>query len=1000
MNSPRSRLNVFVRLRCPVGRFIEQIVLGAKHPIPEVYQKLFHGLVIVVASLAVSTPVFGAGISIGNESAVTVPTSAHYSSLLNVRPGNGEVVSNNPPIFSWFYMTNHVAGGEQNPGGAYPNVFTQTNSFRFRLFTNSALTGTPLIDVTTAINYYNALAPLLTNVTRQFWWKWDYITNGGVYFTSATYTFSFPAQAGAVTNWDRSMLADSGYHATNSVHPVLFYRGGQETGIEAWITSATNANEYKTLTNRATFSTNAVYFKGGTNWPVNATDNPNYATVNPADAFTRVNDIGAVLNRWRFSADNRWTNAQMTAWLTSNLNAVATWHNHISNNWAWTDYGQPAGSPQLIRLIAAGYDWMYDVLGSDTGTQGGITRTNLEWALKTAVRFWSHNNFYLASPTVTGQLVLTNNYNYYLTNAQVVPWSSWQKLPNSHITIDTWIVMAVAPVLQQDATDGAFFFDWTMNYALARTSPYAGFAAYHVGPYGYVDTHVYERSLYSSLMVLDVAYPQAQLYRTDFARRFPEWFTRMLPYGMRKYHGAFGDGSPQGWTSASLGDARRGFDLAAVSRSGLARQAWDLNREFSNTLSDINSAQWDLLPLRYHYRTLPLPETNTTSALYPEDGYVVASQKSPSEFDCFTNGVGMAAHARPRGNTGGHVIASDLSLDLWAYGSFLTDGGGAGLDDYGYVAAGSPGLFVNGFGQGDGAAGLGQHTIYGQSPSMPVEARICNFTNSGTNFVYFCMDGTGMFTNALHPLSNIVTKVKRHVLFVRSKYWVIYDEFGTSSNSQFAFRWHIPWVTRHEVSSAALDNETAFSGDRYGSNSLSLTTNGFTYVGGRYDDANSSGPAIPRVNVHVWHGNDTNQLTTFVATGTGSLGSGGTSVIGTSATNSTLNPFRDRTWATAALDRAAGMWVYNRVASTNFQKLTTVVPQQPGVAAPTFLRLDDNTVAVTYDGVTETNTFGTAYSGAYTYQVATLEAGSNPGGSSGTGSAVISGAVISGGRVN
>ena len=65
--------------------------------------------------------------------------------------------------------------------------------------------------------------------------------------------------------------------------------------------------------------------------------------------------------------------------------------------------------------------------------------------------------------------------------------------------------------------------DWMLNAMIARTSSFSGWAASHIGAYGYVDNHIYARNLQGGLMILDVAHPQAQIRRTEFCSRFPEW---------------------------------------------------------------------------------------------------------------------------------------------------------------------------------------------------------------------------------------------------------------------------------------------------------------------------------------------------------------------------------------------------------------------------------------------------------------------------------------------
>jgi hypothetical protein len=908
-----------------------------------------------VTILGMSVLTASAQVRIGNEAQVALPTSAHYSSVVNVRPGNGETVMFNPPVFSWFYNTNHLVGWEMNPNGFNNTIWEWTNSFNFQVATQANFGGTLAVDVTTPVNFYNFLSPLDTSATRKFWWRVKYVRTNTAYWTNGPYTFTL---GNGATNWDRSMLADTNYLATNSVHPFFCFRAGEQASIYSWIKTQP---EYFAIANNAMLGTNNSWFKDHSEWPLQATPNPTLAATVPADAYVRINRLGSILMLWALSGDNRWTNASMTGWLVTNLSHVVNWHNSPANNLAMVDYAMPAGSQELPMLITATYDWMYEYLGANTATFNGRLRTNALLGLERTMLFYTHDSFWQDAPHSGGGV-----YRYdwaYPSTTENAPWQGLTKLGISHIIMMNHDVLPIALTIQNDSSHGRFAFNWMLNYMIARSSPYAGFAAHHVGPYGYTDDHTYtggNGNMFAAFMHIGHSYPQAAIEKTEFARRFPDWHTRMNPYRMRKYHGPYGDFSPWGARNHSrfLGYRGRGWDLAAFSRSGLAMQAYKINSEFNTTF---NAAEWFAMPLRWHFTNTPAPVTNTTSAVYPEDGYVIASQISPSLPSAYTNGVGFSFQARPRGSTRGHDIYSDLSFDLWAYGTQLTDAGGANLDDYGYYAASSPTLFVNGYGEGDYAI-----NPYGRSPVLPVIASIIGFTNSGTNFVYACADGTGMFTNKYHPLSNIVTKVRRHILFPRSKYWVVFDEFGTRTPATFAFRWHIPWAFRY-ASGSALANETVFTGNRIGSNSLAMTPNGFTYVAGNYADEDYPNP--PRVPVHVLFANAPNTYGVFNAVGVNSLGVNTANARSTSATNSTFNPFLNRTYATVNPDRAVGMWVTNRIAATNWSLMTVIVPQQKGVDAPVIERLNDTTVVVTYDGVTETNTFGTNYTGAFTYRV-------------------------------
>jgi hypothetical protein len=925
-----------------------------------------------------------AAVRIGAESARTPPASARWSSIVNFRPGDREVVSNNPPTFQWMYNTNHIL---DNPNGFNGRQENWTNAFNLQVASNSTFTGNLQANVWTPVNTYSFLGPLDTNATRQFWWRVRYVRNGTAYWVNGPFTFTIADNA---PNLDRSMFTNnSTYLRTNGTHPLFCFRAGEQPAIWQWMQTNADYAAVGGVGETAVKATNSAFWKSLTRlWSTNAqASNPNLTPPAEAQGFEQVRQIGCVLMHWALSGDPRWTNPNMTGYLVTNIDHFVKWYAHTNNLYTGLDYGMPAGSPEVPLLLAAAYDWMYDFLGTDTTTFNGQLRTNLYDAMWKSMQIYTHAQaFYTDSENGNYPSRFWADYKYPKT-AESVPAHSFMKLPHSHHHVIYYTVAPMFIVVQQDAGLGEFSFNWFLNYMLSRTTPFAGFAAIHSGPYGYGDGHAFKQTfnngIIGTMMFYDVAYPEAQVYRSEFAQRFPEWWTRMHPYRMRRYHGPWGDGAPIGefGNSGFLGRRANGWDMAAVTRSGLSLQAYNLNSAFHGP-----GGTWTDLPLRWHYRDkMPAPETNTTSKLYEEDGYVIASSQSPSEFDCYTNGVGFTLVARPRGSTGGHNVYSDGSVDLWAYGAQLTDGGGNGLDPYGYTPEASPTLFVNGRGQN--APG------YLESPLLPIAASICNFTNDGTDFVYAAADLTGLFTNSASTVSSIVTHVKRHVLFVRSKYWVIYDEFGTRSNATFGFRWHIPWLFRYQAGGSPLGSESIFRGghwgtDTFGSNSYVRTANGFNYTAGNFIDSVYIGDVPRRIPVQVVFANPPNSYGIFEAKGLVNLEVTSANALGTSKTNSTLNPFVNggQTYSTVNPDRAVGLWVTNRFATTNWHFMTVIVPQESGIATPTIASINDNTIAVTYDGVTETTTFSTNFVGAtYTIDLARPSKPTQVGGIRGSG---------------
>lgn len=685
----------------------------------------------------------------------------------------------------------------------------------------------------------------------------------------------------------------------------------------------------------------------------------------------------------------------MLGWLITNLTKIVIWHNSPSNNVAAIDYGWPAGDMYMRYMVDLAYDWFYSEGTNNAGIGGlHILRTNALAGANQSMLADLYIGRY--STDVDGGegggpgFVFTNQPTWnYPQHLGYVDGASMTKLGISHWQFMQFVNMS-SDIAGYGAPSWQKSFDFRINYALARTAYLGGFAALHSGPYGYADQQMWPTTL--GLQLLDIAMPEANVHRIPMAG-FGQWYSYLLPHKMRALHGAYGDGGPS--TSygniMAIGRVERGYDFATWTRSGEMWQAYLVNSNLVD-LSGITYPYFINIPLRWYYRNMPTPVTNSTSRVWPEDGWVVASEISTSLPQCYTQGVYFSMHARPRGNTAGHDIYSDGSYFMSAYGCNLTAGGGAGLDAYGYRPDASPGLFVGGYGYGDWiAGGIG---TYLRSPLLPVIARISNFTNSSTNLVYTAADLSGCFTNVAHPLSNVITTVKRHVLFPRSKYWVIYDEFIFSSNCIAMVREHVPWNFRYRSGGSAIGSEIEMpTGGAYGSstfisNSTVRLTNGFQFKASNFTDAQSAGYAIPP-EIDVYHivVNDTNTWGMFIATGTNFLTTGtNQNAIGSIFTNSTTNPFRNGgvSVASFAPDRAAGIWITNKTAGTNFVFCRVIVPVEPGVDAPVVTRVNDFTVTVEYDGVTETITAGDDYEPDVTYRLNTLASFSGGGGDSET----------------
>lgn len=900
-------------------------------------------LILFLASISA----LAASIRIGSEAVKVLPKSAEYSGIVNVRPGDGETVTFNPPAFSWNYCESPTCD---------PSSFDYF-TFQFQISTNADCSLSS-VNVRTYLNFYNALAPLDTNGTHAYYWRVGYVKAGVTSSWSSVHSFII---SDTPTNWDRSMLADTNYMATNCPHPHLLFNAGNRSNRWFWITNMDDKYmHYSTSLAYATNATNSFWWK--TNmyefWGTNSGIDPNYATYSPADYAVRIRGIGCVLMHWAMSEDPAWTNAFLTSQLVSNINHCARWYNHFLNNMAMADYGNGAGSPEAVRMLSLAYDWLY-------GAMDFTTRSNVLLSLDHTCLFFLRGGAW-ATVAVTGGAV--NDYTWTYADPVYEPWYGLGKVSHSHWSTDVGTASIAGFAGNQDSSNCMAFTQIMANHWIARGSAYSGFAASEMNR-GYTHANLYSDSVIANMATFHAVYPQVGLTNSEFLRRFPEWYSRMIPPFFRSTHETFSDGATWDATLVPLsrpywGGPDFGRDLSYLSQDGYAYQAYATAKPLYEAFyDDSNEQPWYRQVLRANYQTPPAPLTNGLDGFYPEDGFVVSSSISPADTNCFSDGLGLFFRASPRGATIGHAVAADLGLELFAYGAHLTDGGGGNLDGYGYQPEASDTLFINGYGQ---RTKNGYVQVYAWVPALPVLAWVVSYTNAA-GFVYFCGDGTGLYTNSYSYAQTSVSRmVRRHVLWPGRKYWVIYDEFLTTSPSTFGFRYHVPWTFRHDPLQNILANETNHNWIATTciiSNSFSmLGTTGFTYVANSMADPVWANPTRVKTIVK------------FINTGCGITNySGFDWNTSTYTSDSSLNPWTGNRFP-ELYPRAQGIWVTNTAATTNWHFLTVIYPVKPGDGDPVINRLDDYTVSV--DG--EVSTFGTNYAGAYNYMVEGIGGGWMP----------------------
>jgi hypothetical protein len=725
--------------------------------------------------------VFSSGIStafsIGNEATATTPASANYSGIVNDRPGSGETVYLNPPVFSWIYVTNIATASSDR----------QYYEFQFQVSTSSAFS-TFLVNQRTPVNLFNYLAPFTnadgSTYTNTLYWRRLYVgTNGLTNFVSVTNTFTVAA---AATNWNRARMLEESY-VTNRSHPFVLFNSANRGDVLRFV-QTNNVTDYNTIVSHAQAATNATWWTNEAAWDTNNT------------ALTpRALNLGAVL---LLSA----LNTNQTAWTNRLVDNYQRYVNYFMGANRWTiDYGN-GDQPYIVRAVALGYDWLYDRMNS-------LQRSNALYALERVCRYSMRSGVFWKGTNESGSSVV--DYTGEWVGPYLMPWYSNAKNGSSHASMVNNANAVAALAAFPDDDDAREFLDHWLQYMIAKGTPYGGFAVSSL-PRTYAYANYIVSGLIWDMTAYHSVFPEMGLTNTPWLRAFADWFARIIPPGYVEYHAEWGDTGQKGrvnyWAYYGVGR-----DLGLLTKDGNVWRHHTNEARFA--ASSVGS--WDFLANVATLWPPPAQLTNDSAKLFIEDGAVVASSLPANDIGAFTNGVGVIFQARPRGNTGNHNANADGSFEMWAYGSKVTDAGGYNLEAFGYGAAAYNGLFI-------GGQGVQNHAL-GSYPLLPLYGKIVAYTN-GSGFTFWSGDLTASFTNASNPTTSVARKVRRNMLFVSNSFpfLVIFDEIQTSAPRTNQWLFHVREATATNISSVGFRFSSTNQVGQNISNHVFFATSGLT----------------------------------------------------------------------------------------------------------------------------------------------------------------------------
>jgi hypothetical protein len=587
----------------------------------------------------------------------------------------------------------------------------------------------------------------LTQEQNRWYWRVVYEVGSSRIRWSKIRSFVIAEDA---TAWDRSKLADPGLAQMG--HPRILF-------------NSQNINRIRQLANGYVGSKAALDFmrrqadqimqkRWWHDFP--ATDR----TATPEQEFyTIARDLATVCFVWRMTGDDRYADIKSRA---------VTWASYPPGGRASPEGLGGDGNEDATQgneFLALLFDWLYPDL---TPNERRIMIESLEWRVDHIMNNFSWKN---------------HNRRDKETGRPLVRAGGMSGMISSHGFEAAMDTAVCGLALYEHSRIGREWFELIINYLIGVTCGHGFDEAWNEGA-GYGTSKC--KWLMNATMYFDTSIPQAYLGRNPYYKRIGEFFRRIIPVGMN--HHAWGNQA-----NASRNNHLAHFHKFAY-LTGDGRFLLNWRQYGGDEFSTFRSWIEYVLPA-YYDEPQPEPESDPVD-LFSIAGWGMAATGPPSLRSAYDDGLGVIFQCRPRGGYG-HSFNSDGSFQLHAYGQMLNHGGGssANRDAYAYHTMSHNTILVDGLGQAQPSSGQ----LY------PTYGRIVAFSR-GENYVYFVGDATrcyprvpGKYSRWSLPLDEVYRKRAlpyldhfiRHILFLRGRYFIVYDDLACSRPATYTWLYHI-----------------------------------------------------------------------------------------------------------------------------------------------------------------------------------------------------------------
>lgn len=673
-------------------------------------------------------------IRIGAEDQLTADERLVYPRYLGFRPADGQVCELNPPRFSWPYDPETIPR-DPLPAG---------RQFQLRIGHRPGLQD-PLVTVeSTPYNFYNALPVLRGSRT----WYWQVTYDPGTANEHQSRVRSFELAPDAVP-WDRTVIAE--LDARLRGHPRMIFTPENREALRAL---REQDPECRAIARQAIALADETL---------------------EADWFRNFpeTDADETLCIFAYAEYAQWLQNMVFAFLLTDDRKYLIARERLLCLAAYEPggYASPEGSghghkfsTKITEHLGISFDWLYDELSS---ADREVMIRSLDWRIDHIMSSysWLHD----------GEV----RHNGLAVGAASHPWEDF-----------TWTLSGALAVAEHSPAARQFA-ELGLHYLTGVANSFGPDEGWNEGvSYGnWKFSSLVATSLYTAMTL-----PALQLERNPFYRRMGDFFLYLTPVGCIRP--GWGDMAYQ-YRYHERGQHAYRRKLAYFTGDRSLLDAWHEWRAGLRTGEivplplgepDINEITdyprpWIEYALKHFFAEPKAEQPKSCAAVFPIAGWAMGYSEPPGTLASFREGVGFVFNCRPQGGYS-HSHQCNGGFELHAYGETVATCGGS-KSNWDFVARSSLSqnvVLIDGRGQCESPG----------STERPNAGRLLAWKEA-PDLVYGAADVRNAYVE--HPQ---LARFVRHFLFLRGRYFVIFDDLALSPDTPpgvFSWLYHV----QHDV---------------------------------------------------------------------------------------------------------------------------------------------------------------------------------------------------------